>query len=29
MVRRFLWDACDEEVTFEQLHSSYEIPLRE
>ena len=29
MVRHFLWDACDEEITFEELLSKYEIPLRE
>jgi len=29
MVRRFLWDACDEGITFEQLMSNYKIPLRE
>jgi len=29
MVRRFLWDACDEEITFEQLLLNYEIPMRE
>jgi len=28
MVRRFLWDACNEEITFEELISNYEIPLR-